>query len=214
MVPTGSLSDSIAAVLQRGKPVPPNRSQNARAVCGRLDACSGKSDAWGTAVVTRSSAILQRPHGAVATTVKEQQSMSSFKIRWMFALAAVSGPVLAHDYPTMDRVDHVLTCMKQNGGQNVDNMFRCSCEIDVIAQVLSVEDFNTARTFEIYKNMPGEKGSLFRESKDGAAAIDKLVAARKDAEKRCFVGATRQTQKLTEKGVSKTQEKSGAESAK
>jgi hypothetical protein len=109
----------------------------------------------------------------------------------------------AHDYPTMDRVDHVLTCMKQNGGQNIDNMLRCSCEIDVIAQQLSMEDFNTARTYEIYKNMPGEKGGLFRESADGSAAVNKLDAARKDAAKRCFVGATRQTVVPTDQGVTK-----------
>lgn len=133
--------------------------------------------------------------------------MTSLKASWTAVLLAVSCPLFAHDYPTMDRVDHVLTCMKQNGGQNVDNLFRCSCEIDVIAQTLSLEDFNTARTFEIYKNMPGEKGSLFRESEDGSAAIDKLAAARKEAQKRCFVGATRQTQQLTEKGVRKRAEK-------
>jgi Holliday junction resolvase-like predicted endonuclease len=127
-----------------------------------------------------------------------------FDIKKLLAMVVVCGPaagVAAHDYPTMDRVDQVLTCMKKNGGQNIDNMWRCSCEIDVIAQQLSLEDFNTARTFEIYKNMPGEKGGMFRESEDGAAAVDKLEAARKDAAKRCFVGATRQTVVPTESGM-------------
>jgi hypothetical protein len=119
------------------------------------------------------------------------------------ALLLFSSVAHAHDYPTMDRVDHVLTCMKQNGGQNIDNMLRCSCEIDVIAQQLSMDDFNTARTYEIYKNMPGEKGGLFRESADGSAAVNKLEAARKDAAKRCFVGATRQSVVPTDKGVPK-----------
>ncbi len=119
----------------------------------------------------------------------------------IFLLGSASVAVAAHDYPTMDRVDQVLTCMKQNGGQNIDNLWRCSCEIDVIAQQLSVEDFNTARTYEIYKNMPGEKGGLFRESKDAATAVGKLEAARKDAAKRCFVGATRQTVVPTDKGM-------------
>lgn len=129
--------------------------------------------------------------------------MSSHRARWMLLLAVATGAASAHDYPTMDRVDHVLTCMKLNGGQNVDNLYRCSCEIDVIAQTLSMEDFNAARTYEIYKNMPGEKGGLFRESSDASAATAKLAAARQEARKRCFVGATRQTQKLTEKGVVK-----------
>jgi hypothetical protein len=122
---------------------------------------------------------------------------------WIAALFAVPFPAVAHDYPTMDRVDHVLTCMKQNGGQNVDNLYRCACEIDVIAQQLTMDEFNAARTYEIYRNMPGEKGGLFRESKDAEVAVGKLAAARKEAQKRCFVGAKRQTQVLTEKGVQK-----------
>ena len=117
-----------------------------------------------------------------------------------------SSPVLAHDYPTMDRVDQVLTCMKRNGGQNVDNLFRCSCEIDVIAQTVSLEEFNTARTYEIYKNMPGEKGALFREGEDAHKAVETLVAARKNAEKRCFVGAKRQTVVPTPQGMPKSAE--------
>ena len=107
----------------------------------------------------------------------------------------------ANDYPTMDRVDQVLTCMRENGGQNVDNMWRCSCEIDAIAQQLSLEDFNTARTYEVYKDMPGEKGGIFRDSSDATAAVKKLETAREDAKKRCFVGATRQTVVPTEKGL-------------
>ena len=109
----------------------------------------------------------------------------------------------ANDYPTMDRVDHVLTCMKRNGGQNVDNLYRCSCEIDVIAQQISIEEFNTSRTYEIYKNMPGEKGGLFREGTEAKASRDKIAAARKEAEKRCFVGTKRQTVVPTAAGMPK-----------
>ncbi|MGR8921563.1 MAG: hypothetical protein ACU85V_18260, partial [Gammaproteobacteria bacterium] len=64
--------------------------------------------------------------------------------------------VAANDYPTLERVDHVLTCMKAHGGQTVDNLYACSCEIDVIAQQVNFDDFTEARTFEIYKRMPGE----------------------------------------------------------
>ena len=127
------------------------------------------------------------------------------KAHYLIGLSAAlaAGAVQAHDYPTLDRVDHVLTCMRQNGGQNVDNLWRCACEIDVIAQQLSVEDFNTARTYQIYKNMPGEKGSLFREGADSSSAIGKLEAASKDAAKRCFVGGQRQVKVPTDHGMSK-----------
>ncbi len=140
--------------------------------------------------------------------------MFQFKSWGILTLIALSWPVFAHDYPTMDRVDQVLTCMRQNGGQNVDNLFRCSCAIDAIAQQLTLEDFNTARTYEIYKDMPGEKGALFRESADSSTAVAKLAAARKEAQKRCFVGATRQTVRPTGKAPSKALEKAGAEATK
>ncbi len=107
----------------------------------------------------------------------------------------------ATPYPTLETVDHVLTCMRENGGQNIDNLQRCSCEIDVIAQQMSFDDFNAARTYEIYKQMPGEKGGLFRESDLGQAQIEKLEAARVDARKRCFVGATRQQVTTGKKGL-------------
>jgi len=95
---------------------------------------------------------------------------------------------LANDYPTLERVDHVLTCMKREGGQTVDNLYACACEIDVIAQNMSFDDFSEARTYEIYKRMPGEKGGIFRDSERGEKMITQLDAAREQARTRCFVG--------------------------
>jgi hypothetical protein len=131
--------------------------------------------------------------------------MSTRILLWLLLLCPGTAWSTTHDYPTMDRVDNVLTCMKRNGGQNVDNLYRCSCEIDVIMQKVSLEDFNVARTYEIYKNMPGEKGSLFRESADGDAAQKRLEQARAEAQKRCFVGARRQTVWPTEQGLPKSE---------
>jgi len=101
----------------------------------------------------------------------------------------------ANDYPTLERVDHVLTCMRLAGGQTVDNLYACSCEIDVIAQAVDFEDFTEARTYEIYKRMPGEKGGLFRESERSDEIVAKLEAARADAKKRCFIGINRKKTK-------------------
>ena len=99
-------------------------------------------------------------------------------------------PVLASasDFPTLDRVDHVLTCMRMHGGQTMDNLYSCSCEIDIIAQDIDFDDFTEARTYEIYKRMPGEKGGLFRDSDRAKQIVGKLDAARTDAKARCFIG--------------------------
>ncbi len=101
------------------------------------------------------------------------------------------GLCMANDYPTLERVDNVLTCMRENGGQTVDNLYACACEIDIIAQQVPFEDFTEARTFEIYKRMPGEKGGLFRDSERAKELTAKLAAARADSQKRCFIGMKR-----------------------
>ncbi|MEQ8659211.1 MAG: hypothetical protein RLW62_00190 [Gammaproteobacteria bacterium] len=114
-------------------------------------------------------------------------------MKFMIAAAtmAVAASAAANDYPTLERVDHVLTCMRQQGGQTVDNLYACACEIDVIAQQVGFDDFAEARTFEIYKRMPGEKGGLFRDSDRADDIVSKLEAARADARKRCFIGGQR-----------------------
>lgn len=94
----------------------------------------------------------------------------------------------ADEYPTLERVDYVLTCMREHGGQTVDNLYACACEIDAVAQQVPFDDFTEARTFEIYKRMPGEKGGLFRDSARAKDVVGKLDKARADGKKRCFVG--------------------------
>ena len=109
----------------------------------------------------------------------------------IFLLAVYASFATADGYPTLERVDHVLTCMKSHGGQTVDNLYSCSCEIDMIAQQINFDDFNEARTFEKYKRMPGEKGSIFRDSKRATFVIGELEKARANAEKRCFISMRR-----------------------
>ena len=106
---------------------------------------------------------------------------------------ALPRTALAYDYPTMDRVDQVLTCMKENGGQNIDNLQRCSCQMDVLMQTVDYDEFTEAQTYEVYKQMPGEKGSLFRGTDRAKELGKRLSDARADARKRCFVGGVRQT---------------------
>ena len=106
-------------------------------------------------------------------------------------IAALPFVASANDYPTLERVDHVLTCMKTHGGQTVDNLYACSCEIDIIAQQVNFEDFTEARTFEIYRRMPGEKGGIFRDSERAEVVVSELDKARADAKKRCFIGMSR-----------------------
>lgn len=99
--------------------------------------------------------------------------------------------VEANDFPTLDRVDQVLTCMRGHGGQTLDNLYACSCAVDVVAAALSYDDFVEATTFKAFKSMPGERGGLFRESARGRKLVERLEEAEERAARSCFVGVGR-----------------------
>ena len=99
--------------------------------------------------------------------------------------------VEANDFPTLDRVDQVLTCMRGHGGQTLDNLYACSCVVDAVAAALSYDDFVEATTFKSFKSMPGEQGGLFRESARGRKLVQRLEEAEERAARSCFVGVAR-----------------------
>ena len=99
--------------------------------------------------------------------------------------------VEANDFPTLDRVDQVLTCMRGHGGQTLDNLYACSCVVDAVAGALSYDDFVEAKTFKSFKSMPGEQGGLFRESARGRKLVQRLEEAEERAARSCFVGVAR-----------------------
>ena len=90
-------------------------------------------------------------------------------------------------FPTLERVDYALTCMKEKGGQTVESLYACSCEIDFVSANMPLEDYIEARTFEIYRAMPGEKGGLFRGKGGRTTAVAKLEDIRQKAANRCNV---------------------------
>lgn len=121
----------------------------------------------------------------------EENNMKLIHLSPLLLLAATV-TVQANDYPTLERVDSVMTCMAKHGGQTVENMYACSCKIDVIASKVPFDLWDEARTFKAYKRMPGEKGGLFRDNDRADEIVPQLEAAEKEAEKRCFVGVRHQ----------------------
>jgi hypothetical protein len=91
----------------------------------------------------------------------------------------------ASGYPTAVLAEYVLGCMQANG-QTRDALHRCSCSIDVIASVLSYEDYERAETFRRMALTTGEASGLFRESKPARQAGAALRRAQAEADIRCF----------------------------
>ncbi len=92
-----------------------------------------------------------------------------------------------NDYPTLERVNSVLICMKGHGGQTLENLHACSCKIDVVASKIPFDIWEEAQTYKAAKRLPGEKGGLFRDSERADDIVPKLDAANTEAEKRCFI---------------------------
>jgi hypothetical protein len=92
----------------------------------------------------------------------------------------------ANDYPTQGRVEYVLSCMDENGHDFV-NIYKCSCAIDKIAQVLTYDDFVEQSTFSKYATLGGEGGAEFRVDR-AKAQTKKFRDLQKDAFRQCGLG--------------------------
>jgi hypothetical protein len=100
---------------------------------------------------------------------------------------ASNSQTLTNDYPTRDRVEYVLNCVAQHGGLNYINQYACGCKLDKIAEKLSFNDFEAAKTFSYLKSMAGDAGNMARDPKQSKDLRKQLKEAEEIAEKSCFV---------------------------
>lgn len=97
---------------------------------------------------------------------------------------------MANDFPTQARVEFVLSCMSERGGQSYDTLYPCVCIIDRIAEEMSYAEFAEAQVFRQLRSTAGERGGLFRDPEQAVTLAEKLEAATAHAEDRCVVGRT------------------------
>ncbi|MFA6052100.1 MAG: hypothetical protein WC762_05870 [Methylobacter sp.] len=92
------------------------------------------------------------------------------------------------DYPTRDRVEYVLNCVAQHGGLTYITQYACGCKIDKIAEKLSFNEFEAAKTFAyLSKGQTGDAGAAFRDPTQSKDLRKRLKEAEEYAEKSCFV---------------------------
>ncbi|MCF8006767.1 MAG: hypothetical protein K9K84_05105 [Methylovulum sp.] len=96
-------------------------------------------------------------------------------------------PTIVNDFPTRDRVEYVLNCVAQHGGLTYISQYACGCKIDKIAEKMSFNDFESAKTFGYLKSTPGDAGGAFRDPKQAKDLGKRLKEVEADAEKQCFV---------------------------
>jgi hypothetical protein len=95
-------------------------------------------------------------------------------------------PQGANDFPTLTRVEYVLQCMQEHGGQNYDNMYHCACAVDVVAKAMTPDEYDQAVTFTNLFGMAGERGSVFRDPPQSEQLRKKLEDAKTAANAACF----------------------------
>jgi len=130
--------------------------------------------------------------GVRLPNMKEETLLSRGFVR-VFLLAAVTAravvcPVAAadlNDYPTVARADYVFGCMKSNGESRLV-LEQCACSIDVIASILSYDDYVAAETVASVNQQAGPAGMLMRNTGAARDALAELRRAQAEAQVRCF----------------------------
>lgn len=105
------------------------------------------------------------------------------------ALAIPSTPLAGAatpPYPTVDRVEYVLECMKNNGGGQ-EFVYKCSCAIDAIADKLPYEDYVEAAAVARYQTMGGERAGVFRDPEPMQALAKRYRSLHAEAKQSCAV---------------------------
>ena len=99
----------------------------------------------------------------------------------------LAGVALANDFPTQARVEFVLGCMNEQGGQSYDTLYKCVCLVDAIAAEMTHTEFAEAQVFSQLRSTAGERGGVFRDPDQAQALIAKLEAAIDRGKARCFL---------------------------
>ena len=91
-------------------------------------------------------------------------------------LGLLPGAAAANDFPTQARVEFVLGCMNEQGGQSYDNLYKCVCLVDAIAAEMTHEEFAQAQVFSQLKSTAGERGGVVRDPEQAKTLSDNVAA--------------------------------------
>ena len=124
-------------------------------------------------------------------TLRRLRGLAS--VQWALPALCVSIGVLlaggarANDFPTQARVEFVLGCMNEQGGQSYDTLYKCVCLVDAIAAEMGHDEFVEAQVFSQLRSTAGERGGVFRDPDQAQALIAKLDAVIGRGKARCFL---------------------------
>ncbi|WP_025770170.1 hypothetical protein [Thioalkalivibrio sp. HK1] len=121
-----------------------------------------------------------------------RSGIAAFLAFFLVAGSFASSAAAANDFPTQARVEFVLGCMADRGGQSYDTLYPCICQIDRIAANMPYDEYTAAETLSFLYSTAGERGGIFRDAAPRSRQrINLFRAVRNEAEDACFVSAKR-----------------------
>ncbi len=91
----------------------------------------------------------------------------------------------ANDYPTAARADYVIGCLGSSGFKR-ENLERCACGIDTIADLMTYEDYDQANTIlSLQQGGLGDRGSMFRDTPIAKERTEQLRRAQAEVGLQC-----------------------------
>ncbi|HDY86175.1 hypothetical protein LCGC14_0921870 [marine sediment metagenome] len=105
----------------------------------------------------------------------------------MAGLLGIPGLSAANDFSTLTRVQYVQDCIASNQGKmNIyEATNKCSCVVDKLAESFTETEFEDADTGFKYRNLPGDRGAMFRDDADVVDGIDHFKKAHAEAYDSC-----------------------------
>jgi hypothetical protein len=94
-----------------------------------------------------------------------------------------------HDYPTADRVNYVLECLRQHPGPEYEMLSKCSCALDKLAAQVPFDDFTSMSTATNANSIGGERGNYIRDTETLQKQIRRFRDLQSQAKKSCFIAS-------------------------
>lgn len=104
----------------------------------------------------------------------------------LFLLPSISS---ANDFSTVTRVQYVMDCLQLNEGKmNIyEATHKCSCVVDKLAAVFTQSEFEAANAGFQFRNLPGDRGGMFRDDADVTDGIGLFKKTHADAYESCRI---------------------------
>lgn len=104
------------------------------------------------------------------------------------ALAQDDGAARAGDYPTIERVQFVEACIREQPDRpRLEMIYKCSCAMDKIIAQLTYEEYVEASTAYFAGQIAGERGVGLRESTVGQSLTDRYRSVHNQALRDCLI---------------------------